>query len=92
MFTKYVLAIPKHVLNMFYYSRLKFSLQLEKITGHISGTMCAKCLLTVPLTTVDGEFSINLKKFPGHLRITMYTKCVLTAPLTTIDPDFAIKY
>ena len=53
--------------------------------------MYTKCVLTVPLTTVDADFDLNLKNVMSIIGGTMYTKCVLTVPLTTVDADFALN-
>ena len=50
-----------------------------------------KCVLTVPLTTMDPDLPINMKKINGVIRGTMCTKCVLTVPLTKIDEDLSFN-
>ena len=39
--------------------------------------MYTKCVLTVPLTTVDADFDLNLKKVMSIIQGSMYTKCTL---------------
>ena len=56
MYTKFVVIAPLTSVDS------DFSINLKRITGYITGTMCAKCVLTVPLTTVNSDLLFNLKK------------------------------
>ena len=49
--------------------------------------MCSKCVLTVPLTTINPDLQTNMEKVNGVIRGTIGSKCVLTFPLTIIDLD-----
>ena len=45
-----------------HYSPWRFTLNVEKVGGFIGGTVCTKCVLIVPCTTVNGDLPLMLKK------------------------------
>ena len=45
-----------------YCSRYRFSLDLERDTQVVRGTMYTKCVYTVPITAVDTDFPLTLKE------------------------------